>query len=244
MSLYSERLDDGTIQWCAILRYQMKGRIDGLESGEDIENSERWLRALREVQDAEKDDDVLLYNLVQQYFKLLYPNSTARQRTPRVNGWFKKDEEDGFKVWANNRAVTTNGDKQLLAELDSDLMVRNVIIRLCPESEFVPQEVEGGGFMGYIHKSRLTIEQLTEEELAGASLVQEARVQESETEVLMDTLIESSSDDADDSTLDTFRNEVNDIHEDPPRASNSKESLLLDQIEVLKRRLKESELLV
>ena len=167
--------------------------------------------------------------------------------TQKANGWFEKDKDNGFKFWANNRAVTTNGDKKVLAELDRDFKVRNVIIRLCPESEFNPQEVEGGGFMGYIHESRLITG------LAGASRVQEARVQEAEAEVVVDALTDSGSDDPDDSTFHTGKspaptyrtlcNEVNNLHEDPPMAANSKESLLLEKIEVLKRRLKESELL-
>ena len=245
MSLYGERLPDKTIQWYAMLRYEQTGRIDGLVPDGDVQKSELWLRALREVRDRE-EDDVLLEDLVKQYFKLLEPNCTARQITIAANEWFDKDKENGFKFWALNRAVTTNGDNQVLAELDMDFKVRNVIINLYPESDFEMHETEGGEFNGYIHKSRLNIEMSTE--VSGAELGQEEVV-------VVDSLTDSRSEDIpDDSTFITvkspaptyrnFRNEANILHQDPPMLENSRESLLLQKIEVLKRRLKESELLL
>ena len=216
MSLYQERLLDGTIQWFSMLRYEETGRIDGLVPEEDLRKSKIWLRALREVQKS-TNDEVLLEDLVKQYFKMLEPKYTPRLITLAANEWFEKDKGNGFKFWALNRAITTNGDNKVLAELDLDFKVRNVIIRLCPASEFEPHEIEGGGFNGYIHKSRLNIEQSTE--VAGAS-------QGQEEVVVVDSLTDTSSDDIpDDSTFLTvkspaptyrnIRNDVNILNQDP-----------------------------
>ena len=116
MSLYAEKLPDMTIQWYADLRCEVEGRIDGLLPEVDLLMSDNWIRAFRIVEEQSTDGYVLLDTLVHQYFKVLFPKKQPKTITKDVNLWFKNERSNGFKFWALNRAITTNGDNEVLVK--------------------------------------------------------------------------------------------------------------------------------
>ena len=63
---------------------------------------------------------------------------------------------NGFKKWAVKRSVTTVEDNEALVYAITDMSfdVSGVLITICPENEFIPDE-EDGSILGYTHQSRI-----------------------------------------------------------------------------------------
>ena len=91
MSLFSEVLQDGAIQWKAILRSEGNGRIDGLLPLEDTVQSAIWLRVIQSIKQETNEVYVLLDELVRQYCKVTDPKANDRQLSNLVTKWFQKD---------------------------------------------------------------------------------------------------------------------------------------------------------
>ena len=150
--------------------------------------------------------------------------------TKEVNLWFKNERSNGFKFWALTRAITTNGDNEVLAK-DEDFEVRNVQVRICPAAEFEPHESEGGGYQGFIHKSRKIIDQSVEveSEVQGGEEVEE--VQGNKDVVGPDSLTESSDipDNSRFLTYQDFPTYANIPNQDPKIEKQSSNEELLQQ---------------